>query len=147
MQVDPGSSNVLYVGTRAAGLFRSTDSGTTWTRLPALNVTTTPNENGISFVWLDPGSVSGGVAQRIVVGVSRYGTVGPNLYLSTNAGASFAAVTGAPSGYMPQRAAYASDGHLYITYANGAGPHGHWAQPEPMGGEYRQPVRVCLIRP
>ena len=132
LQVDPGSSNVLYVGTRAAGLFRSTDSGTTWTRLPALNVTTTPNENGISFVWLDPGSVSGGVAQRIVVGVSRYGTVGPNLYLSTDAGASFAAVTGAPSGYMPQRAAHASDGHLYITYANGAGPHGHSAQPEPM---------------
>ncbi len=132
LQVDPGSSNVLYVGTRAAGLFRSTNSGSTWTRLPALPVTTTPNENGISFVWLDPASVSGGVAQRLVVGVSRYGSVGPNLYLSTDAGASFAPVGGAPSAYMPQRAAYAGDGHLYITYANGAGPHAHWAQPEPM---------------
>ena len=132
LQVDPGSSNVLYAGARAAGLFRSTDSGSTWTRLAALAVTTTPNENGISFVWLDPASVSGGVAQRIVVGVSRFGSVGPNLYVSTNAGATFTAVTGAPSAYMPQRAAYAGDGHLYITYANGAGPHGNWAQPEPM---------------
>ncbi len=132
LQVDPGSSNVLYAGTRAAGLFRSTDSGSTWTRLAALAVTTTPNENGISFVWLDPASVSGGVAQRIVVGVSRFGSVGPNLYVSTDAGSTFTAVTGAPSAYMPQRAAYAGDGHLYITYANGAGPHGNWAQPEPM---------------
>ena len=122
LQVDPGSSNVLYVGTRAAGLFRSIDSGATWTRMAALNVTTTPNANGINFVWLDPTSVSGGVAQRIVVGVSRFGAVGPNLYLSTNAGASFAAVSGAPSAYMPHRAVYASNGYLYITYGNGAGP-------------------------
>jgi hypothetical protein len=33
---------------------------------------------------------------------------------------------------MPQRAVLASDGHLFITYGNGAGPHGHWALPEPM---------------
>jgi hypothetical protein len=143
LQVDPGSSNVLYVGTRAAGLFRSTDSGSTWTRLASLPVTTTPNENGISFVWLDPTSVSGGVAQRIVVGVSRFGSVGPNLYLSTNAGATFTAVAGAPSGYMPQRASYASDGHLYIAYANGAGPHGHWSQPEPMNAGQIWKFRVA----
>jgi hypothetical protein len=132
LQVDPGSSNVLYAGSRTSGLFRSTDSGSTWSRLASLPVTTTPNANGISFVWLDPTSVSNGLAQRIVVGVSRFGSVGPNLYVSTNAGATFTAVPNAPSAYMPQRAAYASDGHLYITFANGAGPHGHWSQPEPM---------------
>jgi xyloglucan-specific exo-beta-1,4-glucanase len=132
LQVDPGSSNVLYAGTRANGLFRSTDSGSTWKRLTGLNVTTTPNGNGISFVVLDPSSVYNGLAQRIVVGVSRFGANGPALYLSRDGGTSFAPVAGAPANLMPQRAALASDGKLFITYANGAGPHGHWALPEPM---------------
>jgi len=125
LQVDPGNSNVLYLGSRNNGLFKSTNSGASFTRVGALNVTTTLNGNGISFVWLDPSSVSGGVAQRIVVGVSRPSSEGANLYLSTNAGASFTAISpGAPASQMPQRAAYASNGSLYVTYANGAGPHG-----------------------
>jgi hypothetical protein len=98
----------------------------------ALPVTTTPNENGVSFVLLDPTSISGGVAQRIFVGVSRFGSVGPSFYRSNDGGASFSAVTGAPTSLMPQRAVLAGDGNMYITYANGAGPHGHWSQPEPM---------------
>ena len=129
---DPGSSNILYVGTRANGLFKSTDSGASWSRMTALNVTTTPNENGISFVVPDPHSVWNGVAQRILVGVSRFGSVGANLYVTTNGGSSFTAVSGSPSGLMPQRAVYDNAGNFYITYANGAGPHGHWSQPEPM---------------
>ncbi|HEX5684250.1 MAG TPA: RICIN domain-containing protein [Ideonella sp.] len=125
LQVDPGSSNVLFLGSRNNGLFKSTNSGASFSRVSALNVTTTLNGAGISFVWLDPSSVSGGVAQRIVVGVSRPTSEGDNLYLSTNAGASFSAISpGAPASHMPQRAAYASNGNLYITYANGAGPHG-----------------------
>ena len=132
LQVDPGSSNVLYNGTRTNGLFKSTDSGVSWSRVSALPVTTTPNENGVSFVLLDPTSVASGVAQRIFVGVSRFGSVGPSFYRSNDAGASFSAVAGAPTSLMPQRAVLASDGNMYITYANGAGPHGHWSQPEPM---------------
>jgi xyloglucan-specific exo-beta-1,4-glucanase len=132
LQVDPGSSNVLFIGSRTNGLFKSMDSGGSWSRVGALPVTTTPNENGISFVLLDPASVTGGVAQRIFVAVSRYGSVGPNFYRSNNAGSSFTAVAGAPSAFMPQRAALASDGNLFVTYGNGAGPFGHWAQPEPM---------------
>jgi len=124
LQVDPGSSNVLYVGTRANGLFKSVDSGSTWTRLNGLNVNDTANGNGISFVLPDPTSVSGGTAKRIFVGVSRYGSVGPNLYLSKDGGVTFAPVAGAPTGLMPQRAVMTPAGRLYLTYANGAGPHG-----------------------
>jgi xyloglucan-specific exo-beta-1,4-glucanase len=125
LQVDPGSSNVLFLGSRNNGLFKSTNSGASFSRVSTLNVTTTLNGAGISFVWLDPSSVSGGVAQRIVVGVSRPTSEGANLYLSTNAGASFSAISpGAPASHMPQRAAYASNGNLYVTYANGAGPSG-----------------------
>lgn len=131
MQVDPGNSNVLYVGTRENGLFKSTDAGASFTRVASLNVTTTPNETGISFVLLDPRSVVNGVAQRIFVGVSRFGSIGTNLYRSDNAGASFSAVAGAPASYLPQRAALAGDGQLYITYGNGAGPHGDWKNLSP----------------
>ena len=63
----------------------------------------------------------------MLVGVSRFGSVGANLYRSDDAGATFTPVANAPGAYMPQRAALASDGNVYITYANGAGPHGHWA--------------------
>jgi hypothetical protein len=132
MQVDPGDSKMLYVGSRNNGLFRSADAGASFSRVNSLPVTTTPNEAGISFVLLDPASVAGGKAQRIFVGVSRFGSVGANLYRSDDAGGTFTPVANAPAGYMPQRAALAGDGNLYITYGNGGGPHAHSSQPEPM---------------
>jgi xyloglucan-specific exo-beta-1,4-glucanase len=135
--VDPNNSNILYCGTRWNGLFRSTDAGATWSRLSSLDVTTTPNENGISFVVLDGSSVSGGATQRIIVGVSRSGST--NLYRSDNGGQSFSAVSGATTTYMPHRAALAGNGNLYVTYGNGAGPNGHGSLPEPMdNGEIRR---------
>jgi xyloglucan-specific exo-beta-1,4-glucanase len=132
LAVDPGSGNLLYAGTRADGLFRSGDAGASWTRMPSLDVDKTPNGVGISFVLPDPASVADGVARRLLVGVSRYGTAGPNLYRSDDAGASFSTVPGAPSGLMPQRAALDGDGNVVLTFANGAGPHPHRSEPEPM---------------
>ncbi|WP_195763888.1 cellulose binding domain-containing protein [Pseudoduganella rivuli] len=123
LQVDPGDSNVLYAGTRRDGLFKSTDAGATWNRVAAFPVTSTPNDNGVSFVLLDPASVDGGPAQRIFVGVSRLDSAGANLYFSYDGGETFEPVEGGPAGLMPQRAALSPEGKLYITYANGAGPH------------------------
>ena len=119
LQVDPNNNTILYCGTRANGLFKSTNSGSNWSRLSGLNITTTANENGISFVLLDKSSVSGGATQRIFVGVSQTGT---NFYISNNGGSTFSAVAGAPTAFMPQRAALSSDGNLYITYADKEGP-------------------------
>ncbi|MES3021392.1 MAG: exo-alpha-sialidase [Pseudomonadota bacterium] len=132
LAVDPASGNVVYVGTRWNGLFKSSDSGARWTRMNGLNVTTTPNNAGISFVMPDPASVAEGLAQRMFVGVSRFGASGPSFYRSDDAGTTFTAVAGAPTALMPQRAAFDLKGNLYLTYANGAGPHGHSAVPEPM---------------
>jgi alpha-L-fucosidase 2 len=136
LAVDPGNGDVLYVGTRWNGLFRSADAGVTWKHMPGLDVTTTPNGAGISFVLPDPSSVpangAAATAQRIFSGVSRYGSVGPSFYRSDDAGMSFAPVPGAPTTLMPQRATFDGAGKLYITYANGAGPHPNNKQPEPM---------------
>lgn len=126
--VDPNNGNILYCGTRWNGIFKSTNAGVNWSRLSGLDVTTTPNENGVSFVVADGSSVSGGATQRIFAGISRTGS---NFYRSDNGGQTFTAISGGPTSLMPQRAVLASDGNLYITYANGAGPMGHWSVPEP----------------
>jgi len=139
---DPGSSNILYAGTRYDGLFRSTDSGATWTRMSSLNVTATPNGNGVDLVLPDPTSVVNGVAQRLIVGVSRYGSAGPNLYRSDNAGQTFHAVGGAPGNLMPQRGAFDGQGNLYLTWANGAGPGGiDGTQPQNQGAVLKYNVQ------
>jgi xyloglucan-specific exo-beta-1,4-glucanase len=121
LAVDPNNSNILYCGTRANGLWKSTDAGATWTQIWN-GVTTTTNGNGICFVVFDGSSVSGGVTQRIFVGISRTGAATPNLYMSTNGGTSFTAVSGIPTTSMPIRAALGG-GYLYITYSTAEGPY------------------------
>jgi lysophospholipase L1-like esterase len=133
LAVDPRDGNVLYAGTRADGLFRSDDAGATWRRLDALEVRATPNGVGIAFVLPDP------AGRRLYVGVSRYGSVGPQLYRSDDDGATFAALPGTPRDLMPHRAALDGQGNLYVTFANGAGPHPDRTGTEPVdrGGVWK----------
>ncbi|WP_312517559.1 exo-alpha-sialidase [Massilia sp.] len=132
LAVDPGSSKRLYLGSRRDGLFVSGDGGQTWQRNAALPVTTTPNDVGLNIVLPDPASIDKGQARRLFVGVSRFGSVGPNLYRSDDGGASFAPVAHAPVSLMPQRAALDGAGNLVITYADGAGPHPNKSGSEPV---------------
>jgi hypothetical protein len=122
LAVDPNSSNVLFCGTRRNGLFKSTDSGATWNQVGSFPATTTANDNGISLVLFDQSSSTPGtVTRRIYAGVSRLGQA--NFYVSTDAGATWNEVAGAPStSQMPQRAVLAPNGALFVTFADGAGP-------------------------
>jgi hypothetical protein len=116
--VDPNKGNVLFCGTRYNGLFRSTDSGVSWSNLTTTG-NATANGNGLSFVLIDPKSgTTGNASQTIFFGVSQTSN---NFYKSTNGGTSFTAVTGGPA-LMPQRAVLASDNNMYITYADNEGP-------------------------
>ena len=132
LQVDPNNGNILFCGSRRNGLFKSTDAGVNWTRVSSLNITSTPNDNGISFVYIDPNSGSkGNASQTIYVGISR--SASPNMYISKDGGASFNALSGAPTAvFMPQRVSVANDGIMYINFADGAGPNGNGGS-EPMG--------------
>jgi len=132
LAVDPGSSQRLWLGSRRDGLFASSDGGQTWSRSKALSVTTTPNDVGLNIVLPDPASVKDGQARRLFVGVSRFGSIGPNLYRSDDGGLSFAPVAGAPTALMPQRAAFDGAGNVYLTYADGAGPHANKSGSEPV---------------
>ena len=116
--VDPNKGSVLFCGTRYNGLFRSTDSGISWSNLTTIG-NATANGNGLSFVLVDPSSgTTGNASQTIFFGVSQTSN---NFYKSTNGGTSFSLVTGGPS-LMPQRAVLASDKNMYITYADAEGP-------------------------
>ncbi|WP_342662000.1 PKD domain-containing protein, partial [Cytophaga aurantiaca] len=116
--VDPNKGSILFCGSRRNGLFKSTNSGASWSGVTT-GVTSTANDNGISFVLIDPKSATtGNASQTIFFGVSQTSN---NFYKSTNGGTSFSAVTGGPA-LMPQRAALASDGNMYITYADHEGP-------------------------
>lgn len=119
LAVDPTNSNILFCGTRANGLWKSTNGGSTWT-LAWNGATTTTNGNGICFVVFDPSSVSGGVTQTIYIGVSRTG--GDNIYKSTDGGSTFSAIQPDKS-FMPHRAVLSSDNStLYVVMADKEGP-------------------------
>ncbi len=132
LAIDPNLTSTLLCGTRRDGLFKSTDYGASWSIVSSFPVTTTSNDNGISLVVFDKASSSEGSAtQRIFAGVSRLGA--PNFYASTDGGATWGEVPNSPpTTQMPQRAALASNGMLYVTYANGAGPHGNGSGTEPV---------------
>jgi lysophospholipase L1-like esterase/photosystem II stability/assembly factor-like uncharacterized protein len=142
LQVDPANGKILYIGTRANGMFKSLDEGMTWRRLDGLDVTTTPvNKNGVSLVVLDPSSVKDGATQRLFAGVSRFGKDGANMYVSDDAGKTFTAMAGGPSKLMPHRAVLA-DGKLVVTFAKGAGPWGDVAHGEGLeeGGVWQYDI-------
>ncbi len=121
LAVDPNNGNILFCGSRANGLWKSTNAGVSFTNVGALGVTTTTNGNGINFVVFDPTGTVGSATQTFFVGVSRITGDGPNLYKTTNGGTSFTAITGGPA-LMPQRAVLSSDKNLYIAYADKEGP-------------------------
>jgi len=116
--VDPKNSNILFCGTRANGLWKSTDAGVTWNQAWS-DVTTTPNGNGICFVLFDPsGNVVSGASQTIYIGVSRTGS--SNIYKSTDGGATFTDIT-ATTDFMPHRVALQGT-TMYVTYSDNEGP-------------------------
>ncbi len=118
LAVDPNLGSILITGTRANGLWKSTDSGATWSNISSFPVTTTADGTGVSFVTFVPASGTvGNATPKIYVGVSRDGL--PNLYRSTDGGNSWVTVPTAPTTAKPFRATHTGT-KLYVTYAKTA---------------------------
>jgi oligoxyloglucan reducing-end-specific cellobiohydrolase len=134
LAVNPFNTEELFIGTRAAGLWKSTDRAKTWT-----NVTNFPNAAltqvwgnyiGLSFVIFDPENEG-----TIYVGANDV----EGLYYTTDGGSSWESVPNQPKDWsavatsaahapqtaapVPMRAILASNGLLYVTYGDFPGPY------------------------
>ena len=122
LQVDPNLGSTLFLGSSTDGLWKSTNYGSTWSKVTSFPVSSSPvGSGGISFVLFDKSSSSSGTATRtIYVGVMQTGT---NLYKSTDEGTTWTAVSGQPTNLMPHQAARASNGIIYLSYSDASGPN------------------------
>ena len=139
MAVDPHDGNILYLGTRFAGLWKSEDRAKNWKKVESFpDVTENPptgmadrdsimrwrrmnQGSGIIFVLFDPSAASNRHATPLIyAGISLLGR--SNLFRSRDAGLTWEPIPGEPTQYRPTHAALSADGMLYITYGNNPGP-------------------------
>jgi hypothetical protein len=122
LAVDPQHHNILYLGSRNDGLWKSTDFGTTWNQVATFPITGPTNGVGLIFVKFLPTS-----KKKETIFVASSATDVP-LYSSTDGGVTWAAVSNQPTGFYPTNGALGPDGTLYVTYGDGTGADG-------MGGQ------------
>ena len=130
LAVDPNDGRVLFFGSRAHGLWRSEDRGARWKRVDAFPALATSESAGASnwrkqsigivFVEFDPASGAKGAPTPVVyAGVSsREG----GLFRSSDAGKTWAAVPGQPTGLRPNHMVRDSRGDFLISYGDEPGP-------------------------
>ncbi|MFF8191694.1 RICIN domain-containing protein [Streptomyces bobili] len=114
LAINPSANGTLLLGTRKNGLWRSTDHGVTWSQVSSFPVKDGASSGaGIAFVTYGPAG-----SKTVYVGVADKST---SLYRSTDGGSTWQAVSGQPTGDMPQHGVISGDGSLYLTYANSIG--------------------------
>ncbi|KAK7995776.1 glycoside hydrolase family 74 protein [Apiospora marii] len=136
LAVDPANSDILYFGARSGnGLWKSTDGGASFEKVDAFTAvgtyapqpgdTTGLNSDlqGLAFVTFDATSDKlDGATSRIFVGTADNRTA--SLYVSEDAGASWAALPDQPGKFFPHKGVLsAAEKALYISYADGSGPY------------------------
>ncbi|MPY47338.1 cellulose binding domain-containing protein [Streptomyces acidicola] len=135
LAVDPNRNSVLYLGAPSGkGLWRSTDSGATWSQVTnfpnAGNYVQDPSDTsgyasdnqGIVWVTFDESTGSSGNATKTVyVGVADKDNA---VYRSTDAGATWSRLPGQPTGYLAHKGVLdATNGYLYLAYSDKGGPY------------------------
>ncbi len=131
LAVDPNDGSRLLFGSRAAGLWQSTDHGRSWAQVPGFPAIATSEAArdtsrwqqplGINFILFEPSSSTPGKPTATVyAGVSTRETW---LYRSTDGGLTWAPVPGQPLGLRPTRPSRASDGTLFFALGDDPGPN------------------------
>jgi xyloglucan-specific exo-beta-1,4-glucanase len=136
LEIDPNKNNILYLGApNGNGLWRSIDYGATWSRVTSFPVVGTYVEDpadpngylsdiqGVVWVTFDKRTgTPGNTTQTIYVGVADKGT---SVYRSTDGGATWHAVPGQPTGYVPHKGKLdVVNGYLFVAYSDNGGPYG-----------------------
>jgi hypothetical protein len=132
--VDPNKNSILYLGAPSGnGLWKSTDYGATWSRVTSFPVAGTYVEDpaneytadiqGIVWVTFDKRTgTPGNATQTIYVGVADKGS---SVYRSQDGGATWQALPGQPTGYVPHKGKLDSvNGYLFLAYSDNGGPYG-----------------------
>ncbi|MFC9503397.1 cellulose binding domain-containing protein [Streptomyces sp. NPDC057002] len=135
LAIDPNRNSVLYLGAPSGkGLWRSTDSGVTWsqvTNFPNVgNYVQDPSDTsgyasdnqGIVWVTFDESTgTSGSATKTLYVGVADAENA---VYRSTDAGATWQRLAGQPTGQLAHKGVLdAKNGHLYVAYSDKGGPY------------------------
>ncbi|MEU5121583.1 cellulose binding domain-containing protein [Streptomyces asoensis] len=135
LAVDPNRNSVLYLGAPSGkGLWRSTDSGVTWSQVANFpnvgNYQQDPTDTsgyasdnqGIVWVTFDESTGTSGTATKTVyVGVADKDNA---VYRSTDAGATWTRLAGQPTGYLAHKGVLDSvNGYLYLAYSDKGGPY------------------------
>ncbi|MEU1176933.1 cellulose binding domain-containing protein [Streptomyces sp. NPDC005820] len=135
LAVDPNRNSVLYLGAPSGkGLWRSTDSGVTWSQVSNFpnvgNYVQDPSDTsgyasdnqGIVWVTFDESTGTSGTASKtIYVGVADKDNA---VYRSTDAGATWSRLAGQPTGYLAHKGVLDTvNGYLYIAYSDKGGPY------------------------
>jgi xyloglucan-specific exo-beta-1,4-glucanase len=130
--IDPNDNKIIYFGARSGhGLWKSTDYGETFSKVTSFTAdgkyvekegnSYTNDTDGEVWVVFDPKSGSSGKpSQSIYVGTADKEK---SVFHSKDGGKTWAAVEGQPTGFLPHHGVLSSEGILYITYSNGAGPY------------------------
>jgi len=131
LKADPTNPSTLFYGSRTAGLWKSADSGQTWTQVTGLSSHTmaaSGGAKGVTQIMFDNSNVGGGQTTWIM-----YAAVAPDyanaagltssLYKSVNGGFSWTPVTlpAAVTGYHVPHMVRAADGNYYVAFNQGAG--------------------------
>ena len=131
LKADPTNPSTLFYGSRTAGLWKSADSGQTWTQVTGLSSHTmaaSGGAKGVTQVMFDNSNVGGGQTTWIM-----YAAVAPDyanaagltssLYKSVNGGFSWTPVTvpAAVAGYHVPHMVRAADGNYYVAFNQAAG--------------------------
>jgi hypothetical protein len=136
LQLDPTNPSTMFYASRTAGLWKSTNSGQTWTQTGLSSKVLSASEIqglgaapvGVEQIMLDNSNVGGGTTTWIM-----YAAIAPDyvqkagltstLYKSTNGGASWTPVSvpSNVSGYYVPHFVRTSDGYYYIVFNKNAG--------------------------
>ncbi|MFI0964961.1 cellulose binding domain-containing protein [Streptomyces sp. NPDC021080] len=135
LAVDPNRNSVLYLGAPSGkGLWRSTDSGVSWSQVTAFpnpgnyvqDSTDTSgyasDNQGVVWVTFDESTgTRGSATQTVYVGVADKDNA---VYRSTDGGATWSRLAGQPTGYLAHKGVLdAVNGYLYLAYSDKGGPY------------------------